>query len=177
MRGVEDRIYKIEDFKFCNHEGTLYAAEWRDREEDWTNWLSYHPVDFDEDLVDALNHFKEEGLLIKLSGCGLKQLLRNTIGKTTLRCGINRFDFIKDYAYWRWAVLNNSGFRCKCCGSNKNVQVHHNRSFKDHLELATDVFNGTALCEDCHTRFHTQFGYSNISGVEVHKFIGMQGGK
>lgn len=171
MIGIEDRIYKIEDFKFCNHEGTLFAAEWRDREEDWINWLSYHPVDFDEDLVNALNYFKDNGLLIKLSGCGLRQLIKNTIGGTSLNCGFNRFDFIKDYAVWRYFVLANNNFRCECCGSQNDLQVHHNRSFKEHLELATDFFNGTALCKDCHSKFHTLYGYNNISGTEVYEFI------
>jgi len=175
MIGVEDRIYKIENFKFCNHEGTLFAAEWRDREQDWSNWLSYYPVDFDKDIVDALNYFKDNGLLIKLSGCGFRQLIKNTIGKTSLDCGFNRFDFITDYAVWRYLVLANNGFRCECCGSQKDLQVHHNRSFKEHLELATDVFNGTALCKDCHSKFHTLYGYSNISDRDVYEFIGRYG--
>ena len=171
MNGIDDKIYKIDDFKFCNHEGALYAAEWRDREEDWTNWLSYYPVDLDEDLVDALNHFKDNGLLIKLSGCGFRQLIKNTIGGTSLSCGFNRFDFIKDYAVWRYFVLANNNFACECCGATENLQVHHNLSFKEHLELATDVFNGTALCKDCHSKFHTLYGYNNISVTEVNEFI------
>ena len=171
MIGIEDRIYKIGDYKFCNHEGILYAAEWRDREEDWTNWLSYYPVDFDEDIVAALNYFKDNGLIIKLSGCELRQLIKNTIGGNSLNCGLNRFDFIKDYAVWRYFVLANSNFVCECCGSQKDLQVHHNRSFKEHLELATDFFNGTTLCKDCHSKFHTLYGYNNISGLEVYEFI------
>lgn len=172
MRGIEDRIYKIGDYKFCNHEGVLYATEWRNRDNEWINWPWYSPVDFEEDVVDALNYFKEhEDLHIKLSGCELKQLLKNTVGKTKLNCGLNRFDFIKDYAVWRYFVMANNGFRCECCGSDKNIQVHHNRSFKEHLELATDFFNGTALCEECHSKFHTLYGYNNISDKQVYEFI------
>ena len=171
MIGVEDEIYKIGDFKFCNHEGTLYATNWRDRDNDWTNWLCYYPVDLDEDLVAALNYFKEEGLLIKLSGCELKQLINNTIGGTTLNCGFNRFDFIKDYAVWRYHILSASGFKCECCGSTNDVQVHHNYSFKERLELATDWFNGTALCKECHTRFHREYGYSKITEWDIKEFL------
>ena len=170
-----DQIYKIEEFKFHNHEGTLFATKVTNPDEDWINWLHYHPVDFDNDIVDALNYFKDNGLHIKLSGCGFRQLIRNTIGKTSISIKkgheFNRFDFIKDYAAWRYFVLFNSNFRCECCGSNKNIEVHHNLSFKEHLELATDVFNGTALCKDCHSKFHTLYGYNNISDKQVNEFI------
>ena len=176
MIGIEDEIYKIGDYKFCNHEGVLYATEWRNRDNEWINWPWYSPVDMVEDVVDALNYFKEEeGLLIRLTGCELKQLLKNTVGATRLNCGLNRFDFIKDYAVWRWGILNRNQFTCECCGSKHNVQVHHNHSFKDHLELATDWFNGTALCEDCHSRFHKNYGYDNISASDVREFIRQYG--
>ena len=74
----------------------------------------------------------------------------------------NRYDFIKDYGVFRRLVLIRDDYKCLCCGNDneKDLQVHHIRSFKDNLELATSVKNGVTLCKDCHKKYHKRYGWN-----------------
>lgn len=74
----------------------------------------------------------------------------------------NRYDFIKDYGAFRRLVLIRDDYKCLCCGNDneKDLQVHHIRSFKDNLELATSVKNGATLCKDCHKKYHKRYGWN-----------------
>ena len=74
----------------------------------------------------------------------------------------NRYDFIKDYGAFRRLVLIRDDYKCLCCGNDneKDLQVHHIRSFKDNLELATSVKNGATLCKDCHKKYHKKYGWN-----------------
>lgn len=85
----------------------------------------------------------------------------------------NRYDFIKDYGKFRRLVLIRDDYKCLVCGNdNENdLQVHHIRSFKDNLELATSVKNGVTLCKDCHTKYHKKYGWKNAKQETFSKFI------
>jgi predicted restriction endonuclease len=57
------------------------------------------------------------------------------------------------YDHLRARVLERDGWRCQCCGSSTNLQVHHliHRS-----QLGADELdNLMTLCADCHRREHT----------------------
>lgn len=152
--------------------------------------LEYYPVDYFSDLIDALTYFKERGLEVKLTGEEFKQLIEGSItrgycGSIDADCPVveegedpcdkckhyvrlndwvsfNRYDFIKDYGAFRRLVLIRDDYKCLCCGNDneKDLQVHHIRSFKDNLELATSVKNGVTLCKDCHKKYHKRYGWN-----------------
>ena len=152
--------------------------------------LVYAPVDFFSNLIDALTYFKERGLEVKLTGEEFKQLIEGSItrgycGSIDADCPVveegedpcdkckhyirlndwvsfNRYDFIKDYGAFRRLVLIRDDYKCLCCGNDneKDLQVHHIRSFKDNLELATSVKNGVTLCKDCHKKYHKKYGWN-----------------
>jgi 5-methylcytosine-specific restriction endonuclease McrA len=49
-------------------------------------------------------------------------------------------------------VLDRDGWKCQCCGSSMNLQVHH---LVRRSQLGSDVLeNLMTLCADCHHRQH-----------------------
>ena len=168
MLNLEDRKIEIGDYVFQRHEGQLNVAPCNDFLLDYDGtfaWdsepcLSYYPVDFFSDLIDALNYYKDKGLQVKLTGEELKQLMEGN-GLSDW-ASFNRYDFIKDYGAFRRLVLIRDDYKCLCCGNDneKDLQVHHIRSFKDNLELATIVKNGATLCKDCHKKYHKKYGWN-----------------
>ena len=190
MIDLEDRKIEIGDYVFQRHEGQLNVAPCNDFLLDydgtfaWDNepCLSYYPVDFFSDLIDALNYYKDKGLQVKLTGEEFKQLVEgshasvytcngecygedceNCKNESLVSCWVNfnRYDFIKDYGAFRRLVLIRDDYKCLCCGNDneKDLQVHHIRAFKDNLELATSVKNGATLCKDCHKKYHKKYGW------------------
>lgn len=57
-------------------------------------------------------------------------------------------------AHWkglRRRVLQRDGWRCRVCGSKRNLQVHHDR-YTD--LLSDDIRHLKAMCRRCHERIH-----------------------
>lgn len=63
----------------------------------------------------------------------------------------------KVYNRFRESVLKRDKV-CQCCGSNEDLEVHHLFSFKSYNSLGADTKNGVALCKECHTQYHSQYG-------------------
>lgn len=55
---------------------------------------------------------------------------------------------------WRDCVLRRDNFTCVKCGSKKNLEAHHIRSWKDYPAHRLRVSNGQTLCRICHDRVH-----------------------
>ena len=167
---LEDEPTIIGDYVFERHKGDLSVVSLKNL----VNVFTYHPVDYFDDLIDALNHFKDEGLQIKLESKDFAKLVEGACWESPMGWkegdGIfinryvpfNRYDFIKDYGAFRRLVLIRDDYKCLCCGNDneKDLQVHHIRSFKDNLELATSVKNGATLCKDCHKKYHKKYGWN-----------------
>lgn len=58
------------------------------------------------------------------------------------------------YIKWKKNVLSRDDHKCKNCGSENNLHVHHIKSYKKHPELRTDMDNGITLCSKCHIKEH-----------------------
>ena len=57
-----------------------------------------------------------------------------------------------EYDKLRDRVLNRDGWRCQCCGSRKDLHVHH---LVRRSELGSDALeNLITLCAGCHRRVH-----------------------
>ena len=57
---------------------------------------------------------------------------------------------------WRHRVLDRDGNRCRHCGSEDNLHVHHVVRWKDCPALRTVDTNGITLCERCHIQEHAK---------------------
>lgn len=66
-----------------------------------------------------------------------------------------------DYYQWRISVFERDDYSCQECGDSRggNLVAHHIKSYKDHIELRTDVDNGITWCERCHLKYHKENGY------------------
>lgn len=58
------------------------------------------------------------------------------------------------YKEWRSSVFVRDGFRCAKCGTKKDLQAHHKRTWKKNKELRYEVSNGITLCRSCHLEAH-----------------------
>lgn len=58
------------------------------------------------------------------------------------------------YRSWRNAVFKRDGKRCRVCGSEKGLVVHHIIPFSRDKDSRFSVNNGIILCEECHRKVH-----------------------
>ena len=56
------------------------------------------------------------------------------------------------YESLRRQVLRRDGWRCQCCGTMSNLEVHH-REFRSHSGADSEE-NLITLCAPCHARVH-----------------------
>ena len=78
-----------------------------------------------------------------------------------------------EYKDWRKAVYERDNYTCQCCGDNKghNLNAHHIYGYTEYKDLRTDVDNGISLCEECHKRYHKQYGYKNNNYKDFRTFL------
>ena len=63
-------------------------------------------------------------------------------------------------------------FTCQCCGSKRNLEVHHLNGYNWDIKGRTDVKNGVSLCKDCHKNFHYKYGKINTTKEQFEEWIG-----
>jgi len=56
------------------------------------------------------------------------------------------------YESLRQQILRRDGWRCQCCGSMSNLEVHH-REFRSHSSADSEE-NLITLCTACHATVH-----------------------
>ena len=61
-------------------------------------------------------------------------------------------------------------FKCTLCGSNKGIVAHHLDGFDNHPDKRFDIHNLTTLCNECHVKFHREFGYGNNTKEQFKEF-------
>lgn len=70
------------------------------------------------------------------------------------------------YALMNWSLsIKKRDKCCKICGSTENLIAHHILYKNQHPELSLDLYNGVALCSQCH------YDYHNLNGWNIDKFI------
>jgi 5-methylcytosine-specific restriction protein A len=52
----------------------------------------------------------------------------------------------------RQAILERDGWKCRCCGERRRLEVDHVKPVRTHPELSFNPANLQALCGPCHTR-------------------------
>ena len=77
-----------------------------------------------------------------------------------------------DYVEWYKAVFLRDCFICQMCGrQGGNLNAHHMESFNSNKKMRTLISNGITLCEDCHKKFHHQFGYGDNTKEQFEEFL------
>jgi hypothetical protein len=57
-----------------------------------------------------------------------------------------------EYRIFRENVFKRDNFKCVKCGSKRQLECHHIKSYKGHPALRTDENNAITLCKNCHKR-------------------------
>lgn len=57
-----------------------------------------------------------------------------------------------EYKKWRNAVYRRDKHKCVMCGTGKQLNAHHIKTWAKYPSLRTKVWNGATLCETCHTK-------------------------
>lgn len=52
----------------------------------------------------------------------------------------------------RHQILERDGWKCRCCGEQRRLEIDHIKPVRTHPELSFDPRNLQALCGPCHTR-------------------------
>lgn len=60
--------------------------------------------------------------------------------------------------------------RCVICGEERNKVVHHLDGYAENPEKRTDTENAVTLCETCHKKFHSQYGYGGNTKQQFEEF-------
>ena len=85
-----------------------------------------------------------------------RQKLRHTDGY---------LDFIKK-------TLKRDQYTCQCCGSKENLEAHHLDGYNWCHEKREDETNSITLCKNCHSNFHSTYGYGNNTKAQFEEWLG-----
>lgn len=118
-----------------------------------------------------------------LTDSGWKELQDINISKDKVYCNTRKkytepyFDpYKKINGEWvsRWnkkvkpEVFERQEFRCADCGAeNKPLEIHHVIPRHENPDLAFDINNVVALCQDCHKLRHSKQGWQGVSQCNV----------
>ena len=71
----------------------------------------------------------------------------------------SRTQYKREIYAWRLSVFKRDFYKCKHCGSKKQLEAHHIIEWSKSVELRFDIDNGLTLCINCHGKVHnTNFG-------------------
>ena len=115
------------------------------------------------------------------------------IGRQCPKCGLKRRSKENHYKYnplltqeerekrdmfngeirkWRDKVYKRDNYTCQSCNKKGGkINSHHIYSWDKYKEKRFDVDNGITLCEDCHKKFHKEFGYGNNDIEQFKKYM------
>jgi len=88
-----------------------------------------------------------------------------------------------EYISWRKSVFAKDHYTCQCCGATSGygrtilLHAHHIKNWKDNPDDRYDVENGITLCDECHYKFHSEYGKRDNTKSQIESFINKQGKK
>lgn len=77
--------------------------------------------------------------------------------------------------HWRNDIYKRDNYTCQCCGDNSggNLEAHHLYNWSENKKLRYDINNGITLCETCHKKFHSLYGYKNNTKEQFKEFLNL----
>lgn len=109
----------------------------------------------DDDLSAIFRgHFKDIGAKLKvLEELGLIE--RNERSILVFKFWEDKHDRNSErYKRWRKDVFERDGYVCRDCGTKKDLQAHHIKTWLRCPELRYSTDNGITLCRKCHLKAH-----------------------
>lgn len=82
-----------------------------------------------------------------------------------------------EYIKWRKGVFSRDLYTCQKCGKRNGngyavkLCAHHILNWKDNPNDRYDINNGITLCEDCHIKFHSEYGKRNNDETQLKEFL------
>ena len=72
----------------------------------------------------------------------------------------------------RWSLKIKEKFKhtCVICNSKTNIVAHHLDGVSTDPNKMYDENNGICLCEECHKKFHKEYGYGNNTKEQFEEF-------
>lgn len=73
---------------------------------------------------------------------------------------------------WSNTILYLDNYTCrKRSKRGGNLEAHHIFNWAHYLDRRYDLNNGATLCEECHTEFHSEFGYGSNTLEQFEEFL------
>lgn len=113
-----------------------------------------HNLELTDEILSNIFRYSNIGEKLKvLESLGL--IKRHKTKIEVFRFWIDKHDRNSmEYRKWRMEVFSRDKFICQNCGTNKELQAHHLKRWKDNKELRYVASNGITLCRSCHLKAH-----------------------
>jgi len=78
-----------------------------------------------------------------------------------------------EYYEWRRRVFKRDDYTCQICGdcAGGNLVAHHLDGYDWCKNKRTDDDNGITLCEDCHNKFHSKYGWGGNTEEQFWEWV------
>lgn len=70
-------------------------------------------------------------------------------------------------------IYKRDNYKCFICSNSDNINCHHLNSWHNHENERLSYNNCITLCELCHKKFHSVFGYGSNTKEQFHEFVRM----
>lgn len=79
---------------------------------------------------------------------------------------------IPGYKEWVRDVYERDCYTCQLCGDNRggNLNAHHLDGYHWCEEKRLDISNGITLCDKCHNKFHSIYGFADNTKEQYYEF-------
>ena len=131
---------------------------------------------YDKD-INFINIIKNEALeLLVVLGSGAstrvekkiaRELLNLAYGKSRVSSAIDKIAIVEDRSdslvrKWKKSCLERDEFRCKNCGDEEELCIHHISYWSDDPVNRINPDNGITLCKECHRVEHEDDWFANF---------------
>ena len=78
-----------------------------------------------------------------------------------------------EYTIFVKRVFSRDNYTCQCCGKvpKRGLVAHHLDGYDWCKEKRTDETNGITLCKECHSNFHSIYGYGNNTKEQFDEWL------
>lgn len=118
--------------------------------------ITIHNIDLTDEVINAIFYNKYSDIRTKLQVLEEHGLIdRRLKSIQAFKFWVSKHDRNSDgYKRWRKEVFVRDNFQCQHCGTKKDIQAHHIKSWMRREDLRYDVSNGITLCRSCHLKAH-----------------------
>ena len=75
-----------------------------------------------------------------------------------------------EYKSWRYSIFKRDGFKCVLTQKRGSIEAHHLNSWANNEEKRFEVNNGVTLSPECHSLFHSIYGFGENTEYQFEEF-------